>query len=209
MSETCGRCARTLSYIWPWSRDLQGYDSSRREYALLCSSCGHPLCVKCTRQFQQDPTQPVFRHFSAVFKLTPRIDHYISEAPFYVLCSTCNTRLGFADGSCVSRVVDFYQRTGRTEDLAGFYESLGQLDKAGEVRRQSKQVTVKQVSVDLNQLIEKLQSSGLAVPYRCRNCGASITVNKDSKPEGLQFCSYCGSAVDVDSLMQVLKGVLG
>jgi len=104
---------------------------------------------------------------------------------------------------------DFYQRTGRSEDLADLYESLGWLDKAGDIRRKSKQLTVRQVSVDLNQLIDRIQSSGLAVPYRCRNCGASITVSKDSSAEGLMFCSFCGSAVDVDSLMQVLKGVLG
>ena len=209
MAHSCGRCGQAISYSWFWSKDIEGYDRVLKTYQLFCSACGNNLCVGCTRQFHQNPSQPIFHHFTRFNKLEPVICHNISPAPFFVLCSQCNARLGFSDGSCVKRMEDFYQRTGRSEDLADLYESLGWLDKAGDIRRKSKQLTVRQVSVDLNQLIDRIQSSGLAVPYRCRNCGASITVSKDSSAEGLMFCSFCGSAVDVDSLMQVLKGVLG
>jgi ribosomal protein S27AE len=60
----------------------------------------------------------------------------------------------------------------------------------------------------MNDLLNKLKDGGLVVPYRCPSCGASITVDSHSKPEGLRFCSYCGSPVNTDVLVRLLEAAL-
>ena len=62
-----------------------------------------------------------------------------------------------------NRISDYYERAGRFEDLAQFYEIVGQPDKAGEARGRLRHHTVKQVNVDLNALLEKVAEGGLAI----------------------------------------------
>jgi DNA-directed RNA polymerase subunit RPC12/RpoP len=64
------------------------------------------------------------------------------------------------------------------------------------------------VSVNLNDLIEKLRSGGLSVPYKCGSCGASIVIDSSTKADGLKFCSYCGSALDTDSITGIIRDAL-
>jgi DNA-directed RNA polymerase subunit RPC12/RpoP len=48
----------------------------------------------------------------------------------------------------------------------------------------------------------------LAIPYKCSSCGASITIDKDSKKEGLKFCSYCGTAYNIDDMTKIIQSAL-
>lgn len=96
----------------------------------------------------------------------------------------------------------------RYEDAAKIYESLELWKEAGDAREKKGARTVKHVTVDLNNLIDKLRSGGLSVPYKCGSCGASITIDKSSNVDGLKFCSYCGSSIDTDSLMTLLQNAL-
>ena len=96
----------------------------------------------------------------------------------------------------------------RHEDAAKIYESLGLWKEAGNAREAKTSRTVKHVTVNLNDLIDKLRTGGLSVPYKCGSCGASIVVNKDSSPDGLKFCSYCGSALNTDALLAMLQDAL-
>jgi predicted RNA-binding Zn-ribbon protein involved in translation (DUF1610 family) len=122
--------------------------------------------------------------------------------PGYYLCPNC---VMFLNGpGFFSHAKDYYEKTGRTEDLAELYEWKGFLDEAKRIRTAGRTA----VSVNINDLLEKLKNGGLAVPYRCPSCGASITVDSHSKPEGLRFCSYCGSAVNTDVLVRLLEAAL-
>lgn len=108
---------------------------------------------------------------------------------------------------CVAQAKNF-EAARRYEDAAKFYEGLGLWKEAGDVRDKKSAKTVKHVTVNINDLIEKVRDGGLTIPYKCRSCGATITIDSDSNPEGLKFCSYCGSAVDPDSVLNIIKSAL-
>jgi DNA-directed RNA polymerase subunit RPC12/RpoP len=96
----------------------------------------------------------------------------------------------------------------RYEDAAKVYENLGLWKEAGTVRDKKSARTVKHVTVNINDLIEKVRDGGLTIPYKCRSCGAMITIDSSSNPDGLKFCSYCGSGVDLDSMLDIIKNAL-
>lgn len=96
----------------------------------------------------------------------------------------------------------------RYEDSAQEYENLRLWNHAGRVRRMAGIQTVKHISVDLNALIERLSQRGLAIPYKCHSCGGTITIDKNSRAEGLKFCSYCGTAFNTNALEGLLNAAL-
>jgi DNA-directed RNA polymerase subunit RPC12/RpoP len=96
----------------------------------------------------------------------------------------------------------------RYEDAAKVYETLGLWAEAGAVRDKKTSRTVKHVTVNLNDLIDKLKSGGLSIPYKCGSCGASIVIDSNSRADGLKFCSYCGSAMDTDSITNMIRDAL-
>jgi len=97
---------------------------------------------------------------------------------------------------------------GRNEDAARIYESLGMWKEAGKARKEAGSTTIKHVSVNLNDLLDKLREGGLAVPYKCRICGAVMTIDRNSKPESLKRCSYCGTATNTDALLGIIQDAL-
>ena len=96
----------------------------------------------------------------------------------------------------------------RHEDAARKYEAIGMWKEAGQVRDKKSARTVKHVNVNLNDLIDKLRSGGLSVPYKCGSCGASFVIDSNSKADGLKHCSYCGSALDTDSITNIIRDAL-
>jgi len=60
----------------------------------------------------------------------------------------------------------------------------------------------------MNELIDQVGTKGLAIPYRCSSCGATITIDKDSKKEGLKFCSYCGTAYNIEDMTKIIQRAL-
>jgi len=96
----------------------------------------------------------------------------------------------------------------RYEDAARKYEVIGMWKEAGQVRDKKSSRTVKHVMVNINDLIEKVRDGGLTIPYKCHSCGAKITIDSRSNPDGLKFCSYCGSAADLDSMLDIVKSAL-
>jgi ABC-type lipoprotein export system ATPase subunit len=61
--------------------------------------------------------------------------------------------------------------------------------------------------VKLNDLLQKLDT-GITLPVECESCGGIVAVSKDSKAEGLRFCSYCGSRMSADRLANLLTEAL-
>ena len=108
---------------------------------------------------------------------------------------------------CIAQAKNF-ESARRYEDAAKVYEELGLWKEAGTARDKKSARTVKHVTVNINDLIEKVRDGGLTIPYKCHSCGATITIDSSSNPDGLKFCSYCGSAVDPDSMLDIIKSAL-
>ena len=108
---------------------------------------------------------------------------------------------------CIVQARNF-ESARRYEDAAKSYETLGLWKEAGSVRDRKSSRTVKHVTVNINDLIEKVRNGGLTIPYKCHSCGATITIDSGSNPEGLKFCAYCGSAVDTEAMLDILKSAL-
>jgi hypothetical protein len=100
------------------------------------------------------------------------------------------------------------EKAGNFESAAKLYEGQKLWALAGKVREKNRVQTVKHVTVDMNQLIEQIGTRGLAIPYRCHSCGASITIDKNSTVSGLKFCSYCGSAYNIEDMSKIVQEAL-
>ena len=180
-----------------------------------CSFCSALLCVQCMNKLRVEVKEPMLHHLVRFgLKYFPGIQYGYGPLannqggpqyqvdPGHYLCPNC---VMFLNGkSFFSYAKDYYERAGRTEDLAELYEWKGYLDEAKRIRTMGRTT----VSVNVNDLLNKLKEGGLAVPYRCPSCGASITVDSHSTPEGLRFCSYCGSAVNTDVLVHLLESAV-
>ncbi|MCU0853311.1 MAG: hypothetical protein MUC90_08690 [Thermoplasmata archaeon] len=125
-------------------------------------------------------------------------DFWVEEHAYAQICGLHNT---------VVKARNF-ETARRFEDAATVYESLGLWQEAGRVREKKDSKTVKHVTVNLNELINSLKTGGLAVPYKCSGCGATITIDRNTSADALKFCSYCGSAINVDALTNLLKDAL-
>lgn len=100
------------------------------------------------------------------------------------------------------------EKAGNFESAANIYEGHKLWSLAGKAREKNRVQTVKHVTVDMNQLIEQIGTRGLAVPYRCHNCGASIVIDRNSSVSGLKFCSYCGSAYNIEDMSKIVQEAL-
>jgi transposase-like protein len=61
----------------------------------------------------------------------------------------------------------------------------------------------------MNQLIDQIHTRGLVVPYKCQSCGATITIDQNSSASGLKFCSYCGTANNIEDISKIVQEALG
>jgi DNA-directed RNA polymerase subunit RPC12/RpoP len=100
------------------------------------------------------------------------------------------------------------EKAGNFEKAAVILEKYRFWEEAGRMRRLDDQKVIKHITVDMNELIDQVGTKGLAIPYKCSSCGASITIDKDSKKEGLKFCSYCGTAYNVDDMTKIIQHAL-
>ncbi len=108
---------------------------------------------------------------------------------------------------CVTRAKNL-ELARRYEDAAKEYERLAMWKEAGVMREKGSSKIVKHVNVDLNDLLDRIRDGGLAIPYKCKSCGADFSVDGSSNVNGLRFCSYCGTATDTDTLTTILKDAL-
>ena len=99
-------------------------------------------------------------------------------------------------------------RAGRYEDAARSYEKLTMYEEAGRIRKMalSERNTSRNVSVNMNQLIDQERQGGLALAYKCPNCGGSININKDFDP-GMRVCAYCGTPLDTTVIATMIKNI--
>ncbi len=103
-----------------------------------------------------------------------------------------------------------YEAAGKHEEAAAEYERLGLWEEAGKTREKAiaMRTTRKVMEVDVNQLIEQLRAGDLMATYKCPSCTAPLTVDKNSSEASLKFCSYCGAAIQVQDVAEVVSRVL-
>lgn len=100
------------------------------------------------------------------------------------------------------------EKAGNFEKAAVILEKYHFYEEAGRMRKLDDQKIVKHITVDMNELIDQVGTKGLAIPYKCQSCGASITIDKDSKKEGLKFCSYCGTSYNIEDMTKIIQHAL-
>jgi len=211
---------------------LSSPSSTKKKTALRCSKCGKKLpigdsffgkkqtCKECDDRYEADlvaaRNQEEYRKSSTVSEiiaanpeLREKILNRLGLKEFNVhFCVDYNAYEEICSWSrCVTQAKN-YELARRYEDAAKAYESIGLWKEAGLIRDKGSQRTVKHVNVDLNDLIEKLRDGGLAVPYKCRGCGATITIDGNASVSRLHRCQYCGSTTDTDTLTNILENAL-
>ncbi|UCE92397.1 MAG: zinc-ribbon domain-containing protein, partial [Methanobacteriota archaeon] len=77
---------------------------------------------------------------------------------------------------CVTRAKNL-SLARRFEDAAKEYESIAMWKEAGNVREKGSSTTVKHVNVNLNDLLDRVRDGGLAISYKCKSCGAGLSVD--------------------------------
>jgi len=181
---------------------------------------GRTMCVECEQRHMQEQaaerdrgerskaliiSQIIARHPELRAKVMYRLGlkefggrFYVDDHAFHEICEW---------DACVTDAKNL-ELARRYEDAARKYEAIGMWKEAGTVRDQKSARTVKHVTVDINDLIAKVRDGGLTIPYKCHSCGATITIDSSSNPDGLKFCSYCGSAVDPNSMLDIIKSAL-
>ncbi len=206
--------------------------SDKKGTALRCTKCGKwlPLtgsiiknqqtCRECDERYAQDlsaakdqeerrkslvVSQIIARNPELREKVMRRLGLTQFDGRFYVDYVVYDEICAW--DSCVTHAKNL-ELAKRFEDAAKSYESIGLWKEAGLVREKTLSRTVKHVNVDLNDLIDKLRDGGLAIPYKCKGCGATITVDGSSTVGRLHKCQYCGSTTDTETLTTLLQNAL-
>ena len=104
---------------------------------------------------------------------------------------------------------DKKMRAARYEEAAQIYEKWLLHDEAGKARRGAQTQFVRQVSVDLNRILDQIRKEGLSIPYKCNSCGSSMRIDSQTQTAWLTTCSHCGSTYDRGQLTDFLAKVMG
>jgi DNA-directed RNA polymerase subunit RPC12/RpoP len=176
---------------------------------MTCSACRQKAAdfAKYTAYNQQQAADARALDWAMNVESIERSDHWMGK--LISLWRTANP------GKVPSEALVDDLTTARNMEKAGNYEASAVIlekyhfwDEAGRVRKLDDEKIIKHITVDMNQLIEQLSTKGLAIPYKCHSCGASITIDKDSKKEGLKFCSYCGTTYNVEDMTKIIQTAL-
>jgi len=97
---------------------------------------------------------------------------------------------------------------GRYEEAARLFEQLNMFSDAGRARKKGSTQIVKNISVDLNQLIDRLKSGGLVSVYKCPNCGGSIKISGTTSSDKLSKCEYCNTVLRTDDIVDFIQSIL-
>jgi hypothetical protein len=94
------------------------------------------------------------------------------------------------------------EKAGRYEDAARACEDLGMFEKAGQLRRKAKEMTV--VHVDVNSLVRQLAERGQTLTYYCCHCGAPLKIGAKSV-EVPKTCPHCGYSLEFVDLAKFIN----
>jgi uncharacterized protein with PIN domain len=148
----------------------------------ICTVLGTASCQKCGRVF-----------FKGEHTINCRTTHHIPA-------KTMSEWLYFEKAQA-------YEKVCNHEEAANNFELAGLPHLAIRSRMANRTHYVRQVTVDINQLLEFLRSSNYVIPYRCPTCGATLKFDAARDSSHFLKCEYCGSelmAADVDKLIRSL-----
>jgi len=180
---------------WHKNNVLTGYNSH-------CPLCG-------AREALHVFNPVLYRDSSVAYKDGKQIVRYHGDLRFsaYVGCERCGNPVNEASISTLRKATKA-EMAGRYEDAARLYEDLDFLDKARSLRERGRVSTVRHQHVDINHLLEQVRQGNLVVPYKCPNCSAGITINRDTSADRLTNCPYCGTALVVSDIERFLSSIL-
>ena len=69
-------------------------------------------------------------------------------------------------------------------------------------------VKKKDVSINLNALLQQVKDGGLVAIFRCPHCGGKLKVSDKTTLNSLKYCEHCGSEIESIDLADFLKTVL-
>jgi len=101
------------------------------------------------------------------------------------------------------------EKAGRYADAGDLFEEFGMFEAAGAARKKVKAQVVTNITLDINQLLDKLKSGGLVTVYKCPNCGASIKISGETSTTQLSKCEFCGTVLRTDDLLKFIQDILG
>jgi len=148
--------------------------------------------------------------FQVLMKLNPHLmqENVCSGKRAYTVVSLQSPMFKKFHDQAVVVLAKKVEEVGRPLEAAEIYETYGMYDEARALREKDKQVVVKNVSVDLNALLQQVKDGGIVAVYRCPHCGGKLRVGKDSQIEKLKVCEHCGSEIKTMDLADFLRTAL-
>jgi hypothetical protein len=101
------------------------------------------------------------------------------------------------------------EKAARYEDAGDLFEEFGLFEEAGVARKKAGKQVVTNITIDINQLLEKMKSGGMVSVYKCPNCGASIKISGETTTTQLSKCEFCGTVLRTDDLVRFIQDILG
>ena len=167
-----------------------------------CSMCERPMHYDCGVANITSYTSQQLRWFQRVYRLAPI---FYNGDDVYSFCPDCQAVLR---DEFMGPLVKRLELTARYEDLAQLYEDFGYLEEAGRIRLSLRTQVVKNITLDVNSLVDRMGSGGLMIPYRCPCCGATLNIQGEVGKEGIRFCQYCGTAINTEVVADLIKRAL-
>jgi hypothetical protein len=161
-----------------YGRIREEYDKKRN-----CDDCGHFDDESC--ELTGNKLKPISIGYRDYFVQAEKCAYYTGE-------ETRNAQ----------KTIENFEKAGRYEEAAQECERLGMLEKAGQLRRKGKEVTV--LHIDVNSLIRQLADRGQTLTYHCCHCGAPLRVGAKSE-EVSKICPNCGYSLEVIDLAKLIN----
>jgi hypothetical protein len=173
-----------------------------KDMQMACSLCGYYMHYHCGTANLTRYTAKQIEWFKRSYRLNPVLHHGYYH---YSFCPSCQHVL---TTQFLGPLANRLELTARYDELAQLYEDFGFLAEAGMVRNRKNRQVVKNINVDVNGLIDQMNSGKLNVPYKCPSCGASLNVHSELGENGVKFCQYCGTAINTEVVSNIVKQAL-
>lgn len=175
---------------------------TEKDLQVPCSMCGFAMHQRCgVNNFSQYSSQQI-EWFKRSYRLA---QVFYCGRYYYAFCPRCQNVLR---NQFLGPMAKRLELTARYEELAQLYEDFGYLAQAGQVRNRKNHQVVKNINVDVNGLIDQMNSGSLNVPYKCPCCGAALSVHSNLGENGVKYCQYCGTAINTEAVSNVIKQAL-
>jgi len=94
----------------------------------------------------------------------------------------------------------------RLDEAAFMYDRLDMFEDAGRCRRKKREEVSRHIHVNANDLFDKLQKRGTAIPYLCPQCHGMVDIDGENNRH--TKCPYCGAMVDFETLRKTAGDLL-